>query len=319
MPDTDPVAQADDEREDVTTGEEEASATPEPDPVVPDAGVPKPRFRPTRRPKWPQLRRPARRPTTRPRWVRRVVFVLCALFVLVLIGQATSAKRAANRATRSNEAVLSVGEPLEAQWSALQMVATVLGRTGVVVDVQRDDDSDPWTVKIMVDATCYEVLVRNGVASATPGSMPCPDRKVASAEGFSYKLNEEPAATIGGYLALWLSGDPNAERFLADDTNLLPRPDLDVSGVKVTRVVGPDPAVVEIVPGDSYVFTVSADVSTPKGVEHQAWTVKLTKGASRWDVTGLSGGHVPTGEQVAPTYGIVTTTTTPVITAPSKG
>ena len=100
-----------------------------------------------------------------------------------------------------------------------------------------------------------------------------------------------------GFLDAWLTGDPAADRYLADSRPAFASLPERATDVKVTALYG-DEAPPR--PGAHSIVTAAADVTLPGRTESLAWTFALVHGDSRWSIEQMAGGEIPTG--TAPTW-----------------
>lgn len=218
--------------------------------------------------------------------VRVAVFGGIGLLLIIAIGGRVRADRALDRA---NEVAQS-GTPGEVAARAQQMVSVWAGEPAVVITVERERRY--WRAVAMAGPNCYELAVGARV-SAHPGLVPCPPVDAAGSADTALSSNDPRHIVVAGFLDAWLTGDPTADRYLADSRPAFAVPAAAADDVKVLAVFG-DEAPVK--PGARSVVTATAEVTWPDRVESLAWTLVLVHGPSRWSVEQMAGGEVPTGD-----------------------
>ena len=222
-----------------------------------------------------------------PAWlVRTIIFGGLGLLLIIAIGGRVRADRALARA----DEVSRLGTPGEVAARAQQMVSVWAGEPAVVITVERERRY--WRAVAMAGPNCYELAVGDRV-SAHPGLVPCPPVSAAGSAEDPLTGSDPRRTVVAGFLDAWLTGDPTADRYLADSRPAFaPLPEL-ASDVKVTAFYGDDAS---SSPGAHSIVTASADVTLPGRTESLAWTFALVHGDSRWSIEQMAGGEIPTGD-----------------------
>ena len=111
-----------------------------------------------------------------------------------------------------------------------------------------------------------------------------------------------------GFLDAWLTGDPAADRYLADSRPAFASLPERATDVKVTALYGDEASPR---PGAHSIVTAAADVTLPGRTESLAWTFALVHGDSRWSIEQMAGGEIPTGDSADLARGRTVETTEP--------
>jgi hypothetical protein len=228
------------------------------------------------------------------------VFGGLGLLLIIAIGGRVRADRALAKA---NE-VAQLGTPGEVAARAQQMVSVWAGQPAVVIEVERERRY--WRAVAMAGTDCYELAVSERV-SAHPGLVPCPPVAAAGSADDALTGTDPRRVVVAGFLGAWLTGDPTADRYLADSRPAFaPLPER-ATDVKVTGFYGDD---APSDPGARSIVTASAQVTLPGRTESLAWTFALVHGDSRWSIDQMAGGEIPTGDSADLTRGRTTAETT---------
>lgn len=217
----------------------------------------------------------------------RTFWIALALFVVTGIFRANVR---IDRAEAANSGNRTLGAPGPVITKAQHAVLVWAGAPGVAID--QWVEKDHWRVVVQVGAVCYQVAVSKDMASAHPGQIPCPSLAVAGVDKDVLDQADPRRGVVVGFLTAWLSGDPTADRYLSDDRPSYPLPPTKAQKVQVGALYG-DAAQG---PGTKSTVTATADVFYPDHRESMAWTFVMAHGDSRWAVSEMSGGEVPTGD-----------------------